>query len=587
MNKVANRNTFWAHIFVDEIIRAGLGAVVVAPGSRSTPLVLAFAEQDEVPVYSMIDERGAAFFALGQALSSGKPTALVCTSGTALANFFPAVIEAHQSNVPLIILSADRPPELRGSGANQSIDQIKIFGSYVRMFSDVALPEPNPTPKMIRYLRTLADRVVNTSAGLIPGPVHLNFPFRKPLEPTVVESDVEEDFLDEPAGFVAGRADAFTKMSQGVVSPTPEQIDPIAQLIEQSPRGLIICGPRCSGNAFTSAILELAEKTGYPILADALSGLRFNPESNNLVIGGYETFLQHEFVDPPQVILQFGAAPTSQVLNLYLGNLVDTPRILVNQYGKWQDEHHLITDLVWADPALFCQALTTQIDMSSDANWLSVWQNAEERTWQVVADARAQEDFEGAVVAQVLDNLLDGSDLFIASSNSVRHLDQFAKPQVVDLRVFANRGASGIDGTIASALGVSSLSARPLTLIIGDLAFYHDLNSLLAIKKHNLDIKIVVINNDGGGIFHRLPIAEYDPPFTELFLTPHGLDYAPAAEMFGLSYQKVDDLSEFEQVYNEPESPILIEVMTDSLHQEQVRKAIIQKLTPQASPQTA
>lgn len=587
MNKAANRNILWAHVFVDEIVKAGLGAVVIAPGSRSTPLVMAFADQDQIPVYSLVDERGAAFFALGQALASAKPTALVCTSGTALANFFPAVIEANQSNVPLIVLSADRPPELSASGANQSIDQIKFYGGYVRMFTDVALPEADPSPKLTRYLRTLADRAVNTAVGMSPGPVHLNFPFRKPLEPTPVDSDITEDTLEDPTGFIAGRAGVFTNITRGVVSPTPEQISLIAQIVGEGHKGLIVCGPRCPGGDFPQAVLQLAEKTGYPILADALSGLRFHSNINKQVFGGYETFLRHDFVDLPEVILQFGAAPTSKTLNQYLGNLMDTQRVLVNEYGQWQDEHHLLTDLVWADPTLFCQQLTAQLNTSPDLAWLSAWQNAEARTWQVIEDVRASEDFEGAIVAQVVENLPDGSDLFIASSNPVRHLDQFAQPRPVDLRIFANRGASGIDGTIASALGTASRSSRPLTLIIGDLAFYHDLNSLLAIKKYAIDIKIVLINNDGGGVFHRLPIAEYDPPFTELFLTPHGLDYAPAAEMFGLTYQKIEDLSKFEQAYTQASGPTLIEVITDSAHQERVRKAIIQKLTPQASPQAA
>jgi 2-succinyl-5-enolpyruvyl-6-hydroxy-3-cyclohexene-1-carboxylate synthase len=586
---------------VDELSRAGLHTVCIAPGSRSTPLTLAFAEHPDITVYSLLDERGAAFFALGLALAAEAPVALVCTSGTAAANFYPAIVEANYAQAPLLVLTTDRPHELRHSGANQTIDQVKMFGDHVRWFVEVAPPEANPPATTLRSLRTLACRALAATQGLPPGPVHLNFPFRKPLEPTPVPGDS----ASHPVGDTPERlADAawqrppgqpFTRLSRGQLLPSPQQTRFLMEVIQSTAHGLIICGPRCPGDDFPQAVTRLAQATHYPILADALSGVRFGPhlaETEDLILGGYESFWRPDLLaqwPSPELILRFGAMPISAALSDYLASA--TGRIIqISGNGVWQDDTHTTTDFIWADPALTCQTLAEQLHQAGwrprQTEWLAALQQAEQQTWRTFIGLRSESFFEGAILADVVELLPEESLLYVASSLPVRHLDQFARPNSTDLRVFANRGASGIDGTIASALGAAAATHRPLALVSGDLAFYHDLNSLLALRRCGVKATLVLINNNGGGIFHRLPIAKFEPPFTELFVTPHGLDFAPAAQLFGLEYSRAADRDTFRQAFaqaiNAPTSH-LIEVPSDAVQHEQMRREMVRRVVEYGS----
>lgn len=593
-----NPSTLWAKIFVEELARAGLRAVVIAPGSRSTPLTLAFAAEARIRVYSLLDERSAAFFALGLALAGDEPVALVCTSGTATANFFPAIVEASQSNVPLLVLTADRPPELRHSGANQTIDQIKLYGDHVRWFVDVALPEADPPARAVRALRTLAARALAVAAGspTPPGPVHLNFPFRKPLEPAAVPAEAP----DTPALSVPP---AGTHISRGVVSPTEAQLDRLAAACQKAGRGLIVCGPRCPGGDFPAAVARLARITGFPLLADALSGVRFGPHLGPEggpphVLAGYDTFLPAAMAGDwprPDLVLRFGAMPTSKVLGDYLEGLAaGCLQIAVDRYGVWADAGHNLSEFVWADPASTCRGVADRLQaVASPAAWpgeawASLWQRAETESWAAIETARAGSFFEGAVLPEVVDLLPAGALLYVASSLPVRHLDQFVPPRPLPLRVFANRGASGIDGTVSSALGAAAASGSPLALVTGDLAFYHDLNGLLALRRCGVKATIVLINNDGGGIFHRLPVARFDPPFTDLFLTPHGLDFEPAVRMFGAGYERVTTRTTFRTALQKAigaDAAQVIEVPSDSLWHEQQRREIVATVAARLSGQ--
>jgi len=297
MKTIPNRNMLWTTILVDELTRAGVSSVYVSPGSRSAPLVLAFDRHPNFEVYVHHDERGAAFSALGMALLTQRPVALLCTSGTALANYYPAVLEAHYAQIPLLILSADRPHELRASGANQTMDQLKIFGVYVKSFVDVALPEVQPTAKVTRYLRTLIDRAVALTLAPPAGPVHLNFPFRKPLEPVPVPDDLPESLETEAAFFLNGppAGQPLTRVQRGINQPHPQQIDFLLDTIQNAARGAIVCGMRCPRAEFPQAVMKLAAASGFPIFADAFSGVRFSSSegtpASNLVLGGFETFL--------------------------------------------------------------------------------------------------------------------------------------------------------------------------------------------------------------------------------------------------------------------------------------------------------
>ncbi len=595
----ANRNMLWAAIFVDELIRAGVKAACIAPGSRSTPLIFAFAQRPEIKTYSLLDERGAAFFGLGLAQSSGRPAALVCTSGTAAANFLPAIIEASQSEIPMLVLTADRPAELRHSGANQTIDQVKLYGDYARWFVEVPAPEANPSSHLLAALRTIADRAVAAALGLngTAGPVHLNFPFRKPLEPTPVPDDMSPAWRSarvfakhphkqaDPALDGRPNGAAFVHIQAGGSPPSPEQIDRLAEQIQSTQHGLIVCGPRCPGRDFSAAVAQLADAAGFPILADPLSGVRFGLQAANpLVLGGYETFLAsascRENLPLPKLVLRFGDLPTSAALDSYLAALpAQTEQIAIGASGRWADDMFVLSDVIHADSLEVCHQLAGRLARQPDNGFIASWLRAEAATWQAVTEFRQGDGFEGAALAEIVEHLPDGLQLYVGNSLSVRHLDQFARPRPAGLRVFANRGASGIDGTISSALGAAAASDQPLVLVTGDLSFYHDLNGLLAFKRCAVRATIVLIHNDGGGIFQRLPAAQFDPPFTELILTPHGLDFAPAMQTFGLEYHLLNGIKALGAALSESigaVQPRVLAIHTDSAYGEQIRKEIIQ-----------
>ncbi|MCU0497948.1 MAG: 2-succinyl-5-enolpyruvyl-6-hydroxy-3-cyclohexene-1-carboxylic-acid synthase [Anaerolineae bacterium] len=567
----ANRNLFWAKTFVDELARCGVKAVCIAPGSRSTPLVIAFAENPQIKVYSHIDERSAAFFALGLALASRTPVALLCSSGTATANFYPAIIEAHYSHVPLLVLTADRQHELRASGANQTIDQVKLYGDHVAWFYDVALPEATPPGVAIRNLRTLADRAYATARR--GGVVHLNFPFRKPLEPILVESDqtdVEPYNAEQP----------FTTILEGSLYPSQAQIDTLQTIIGQSKRGLIICGQK---SELPYPVLDaLREKSGFVVLADILSNLRVSPA----VISGYDSFLTGELpFEAPDLVIHFGTMPASAALEQYLNKITPRYRVLITSTGTWTDAYHRLTHVIHADPIKVCEAMIG-FDYHTDQVWTELIQMVERITWERLQNDLTETFFDGSAIHTAIE-AFNASDqplaIFFASSLPVRHAEQYLPAHPRLDQIYSNRGASGIDGTISSAFGVAASHPEVHTvLVIGDLAFYHDLNGLLAAKRcqiHNLTI--VLINNDGGGIFQRLPIAEFDPPFTDLFLTPHGLAFEPAIRMYGFDYIKADSHHDLQQAVktalNTPQ-PTVIEVQTDSKRDLEDRLAIHQRV---------
>lgn len=595
--KYANRNELWSNIFVDELLRAGVTAACIAPGSRSMPLAFAFANRPEIKVYSLLDERGAAFFTLGLGQTSRRPAALVCTSGTAAANFLPAIIEASQSEIPMLVLTADRPLELQHSGSNQTIDQIKLYGDYVRWFVQVPSPEANPSAHLLSSLRTMADRAVAASLGLngAPGPVHLNFPFRKPLEPTTVPGDLPPEMPNGAAPPLEGRSNGapFVQIQTGWLSPTQQQIGRLADQIQSSGCGLIVCGPRCPGGEFPAEVVQLAEKTGFPVLADSLSGVRFGAQAgSSLVLGGYETFLSSETwaknLPVPELVLRFGDLPVSAALGSYLAQLpARTRQIAIGAARRWADDMFVLNEVIHVDSTEILRQVDERLTPQRESAFLTSWLRADAAAWEAVAEVRRREEFEGAVLADVVENLPDGTLLYVSNSLPIRHLDQFARPRPATLRIFANRGASGIDGTISSALGVAAGSEGPLVLVTGDLSFYHDLNSLLALKHPGVRATIVLIHNDGGGIFRRLPAAQFDPPFTELLLASHGLDFAPAVEMFGAEYWLVNGMQNLGAALKRSiraEKSHILNIHTDSARGEQVRTEIIQHVGRTYSP---
>lgn len=578
---MSNRNILWGQIFVDELARSGLKAVCAAPGSRHTPLMLAFAKHPDIQVYSHLDERSASFFALGLALASDAPVALVCSSGTAGANMYPAIIEAHQSRVPLIVLTADRPHELRHSGANQTIDQIKMFGDFVLWFVDMQLPEANPSAIAIRNLRTTANRAYAKANGLRKGVVHLNFPFRKPLEPT----PVEEDMVDVPDGAEArekihGQPSAFTWITRQDY-PSGRALGIIRNIIYHERNGIIICGGRLTVHD-ANAITQFAKHIGYPILAETYSHARHE----HLNFGAYDFYIKH--LRNPNVIIRFGETPISKALNTFISASQAECFIQIMSDGVWTDDSHLTSHYIQCEVTDFTRVAEDGLSKFEKDSALSTQYTAlEKTTWDTIDhEIETGAYFDGAVVYDVVDLIPHESTLFVGNSLPVRHLDQFGKPQDKRIYTYANRGASGIDGNISTALGAGSARPeKPLVGIFGDITFYHDMNGLLAVHRCGVPITIVLINNDGGGIFNRLPIKDYEPEFTEYFITPHGLDFSHTAKLYGLDYIQIDARegqrearTAFRQAFSEvvgSEKSTIIEVRTDGKFDDARRREIV------------
>ena len=566
-----NPNLRFSETLVAALAGAGLQAVCIAPGSRSTPLALAFDAHPEIETFLHLDERCASFFALGLAQATGRPVALVCTSGTAALEFHAAVVEAHMAGVPLLLLTADRPPELRHSGANQTIDQVKMYGDHLLWAVDAPLPEEDPPAVALRNLRTLAARSYAIADGLRKGPVHINLPFRKPLEPP---SPYRPCFESKQG----------TSIQRGAIVPTEAQLAEMAALISAHERGWIVCGPWAGRppSSMVEAVAELSRRTAYPIFADPLSGLRFGPQTESApVIGSYESFLQHPTdFDAPQAIIRFGAVPTSKYLNDYLERAAPPYQIHVRSSGVWADDSHRVSHFLQVDETAFCHQMAEHCQRPLD-KWAAAVLAVDQRSSRVQTEFLRETWFDAAAVAAVVDALPPGANLFLGNSLPVRHVDQFARPDQNQLHVYGNRGASGIDGLVSSALGVAAADrAAPVVLLIGDISFYHDMNGLLAVRKHRLDnVTIVLFNNNGGGVFRRLPIAEDHARFEDLFLTPPGLDFAPAAAMYGLDFVRILDndragLAQALCASLHSRRPAIIEVPTDGARDERLRRKL-------------
>ncbi len=545
--------------FVDELQRAGMRHVVICPGSRSTPLAMIFAGHPAIRTWMHIDERSAAFFALGMAKHLREPVALVCTSGTAAANFLPAVVEAKLSRIPLLILTADRPHELREDGAPQSIDQNRLYGTHVKWFVEAALPEANNTA--LRYVRTLADRATALARTAPAGPVHLNFPFREPLTP--------DPLAGSPLPLLAERDQAawygrpanmpYTTVPDGQpLTLDAHIVDAVRPLLEHARKGLIIVGPH-TDPALPAAVARLAQLLGYPVLADPLSQLRTSADDTSHSMSSYDAFLRLDaFVQQaqPEVVLRLGAMPTAKPVLLYLQHYSNCPQIVVNEYGTWEEPTQLAHVLVQSPSSAFCASLAEQITWQPerDEAWLRRWQRADAVTREALQEAIDDMPvlFEGRVFTELAELLPEDATLYVGNSMPVRDLDTFFWTRGQRVHILGNRGANGIDGVISSALGASAAASlqeqkQPMVLVIGDLSFFHDQNGLLAAKLHRLDLTIVLINNDGGGIFSFLAQAAHPEHFEQLFGTPTGLDFQPVIQMYGGTFQRAETWTQFRE----------------------------------------
>ncbi len=550
--------------FVDELQRAGVRNVVICPGSRSTPLAFVFADQPRMRVWMHVDERSAAYFGLGMAKRLRQPVALLCTSGTAAANFMPAVVEAKLTHVPLLVLTADRPHELRDNGAPQSIDQNRLYGTYVKEFVEVALPEA--TDAALRYIRTLASRAAASVQANPAGPVHLNFPFREPLTPEPVSGQSLPSLAQRDAW--QGRPDNIPYVEVQAASlgiPADATLERIMEMVSRARRGLIIVGPN-DDPTLLEPVARLACRLGYPVLADPLSQLRCGSHDRDMILSSYDAFLRIDAFSEsaqPELILRFGAMPTSKPLLLYMKRYASCPLVVIDGYGGWEEPTQLASQLIHVSPVALCQGLLAALDLSVEREepqppviqeWVALWRDADtvtRRTLErVIQDFN--ELFEGRVFSELAGLLPDGTTLYTGNSMPVRDLDTFFGGSERLIRFMGNRGANGIDGLISSALGASAGGGQDdsTVLVIGDLSFFHDLNGLLAARLHRLNLTIVLINNDGGGIFSFLPQAAYPEHFEQLFGTPTGLDFRLAVQMFGGRFQRVEDWEQFRDAVN-------------------------------------
>jgi 2-succinyl-5-enolpyruvyl-6-hydroxy-3-cyclohexene-1-carboxylate synthase len=538
-----------AHIFaaalIDELARAGLEHVCICPGSRSTALAMAAARHPALRCWSQIDERSAAFFALGIAKATRTTAALICTSGTAAANFYPAVIEANYAHVPLVVLTADRPAELREWGAGQTIDQVHLYGNHVRWFAETAVPEADP--QMLRYARELGCRAAAEACGPPAGPVHLNIPFRDPLGPLCAPADVSMKPKSVDVGRSRGRI--YTRVSRSAREPEFDQVERLVQIGLRCASGVITCGPMDAEGDLCDGLAKLATLLGWPVLADPTSQLRCGAHTENApILANSDLFLRDERLAEalaPEVVLRFGGSPTSKSLRLWLERHAPEEFILIDPAASWSDPSHLASELVQVDPLALCDALNRRLSdpERESADWLRTFLRVEHCADRVLEDAVAAEDeiFEPRAVRELAAAMPDGAILYVSNSMPVRDLDSFLPVSKQPLRVLANRGANGIDGMIASGLGAAASQQQPVVLLTGDLAFLHDVGALLMARRHGVNLTVVVFDNDGGGIFSLLPIADQADPkiFETHFRTPHGADLEPVARAFGAAFERV------------------------------------------------
>ncbi len=536
--------------FCDELVRCGVTDACTSPGSRSTPIVLSLARTPGLRAWSHVDERVAGFFALGLAKRTGRPVAIACTSGTAAAELFPAVIEAAEARVPLIVLTADRPPELRDVGAGQTIDQLKLYGAAAKWFFEVGTHEASA--ERVRWMRALACRAVWSALDGRPGPVHLNVALREPL---VLDGPLPED----PA---PGRRDGRPWVAHPVV-PAPAELPPAP--LAPAPRAVLVAGREERDPQLGAALAAFAEAARYPLLADPLSGARRGPAA----IARYDALLRDERLAAelrPELVLRVGDLPTSKPLRAWLAGLGDVPQVALDAEGAWHDPAGVVSARIAANPRATLAALTPEHRDAGDPAWLERWRAADRAAAGAIAATLGEELSEPRVAAELVEALGPEATLFVAASMPIRDLETFAAASDTAPRILSNRGANGIDGTVAAALGAAAAGDGPVVLHVGDVALAYDLGALLSARRLGLALTIVLVNNGGGGIFDFLPVAREGEDFERHVATPTGLDFAKAAALYDARHVPVGDVAGLRSALREAlgaDGVTIVEVRTE------------------------
>ncbi|KPV43695.1 2-succinyl-5-enolpyruvyl-6-hydroxy-3-cyclohexene-1-carboxylic-acid synthase [Alicyclobacillus ferrooxydans] len=589
-----NANLSVVHTFIDELWQFGVRHICISPGSRSTPVTISAATHGGFQLHTLLDERSSAFFALGLARRLAQPVLLVCTSGTAAANYHPAVMEALQSRVPLLVLTSDRPPELYHVGANQTVPQIEMFGTHVKW--SVQMPVPEDTKTIHRHAAATAWRAAAVAMSQPQGPVHINWPFREPLIPSArIPNNQETAGADKLQRGPLG----LSLLGVAELEPAASVVLGIASLIDAAKRPLIVAGPQ-EGVDVAGAVLRLASKIQAPILADPLSQVRTHLSASDRVeiVDTYDWFIGPDFnaLPQPDLILRFGRTPTSKGLLQYLGSLVEARQVVCSEGPEWMDASVSATDVVISDPTRLIDRLLEQPTQNAfDGGWLQRWETYNQRVRALVQEAanasffdgdateqQASLPFEGRLWLELAPHLVAGANVFVGNSMPIRDMDGFflarcgAKCQ---LRVFGNRGVSGIDGIVSSAAGTAAAYRERTILVLGDVSFYHDLNGLLAVMREKLPLSIILVHNDGGGIFTGLPQAEVRETF-DYFQTPHGLDFRSAVEMYDGLFLTASDWTTFSNhlfAAMQTEGVAVVELRT-SAHESTRRRRWIRQL---------
>ncbi|MBK9097886.1 MAG: 2-succinyl-5-enolpyruvyl-6-hydroxy-3-cyclohexene-1-carboxylic-acid synthase [bacterium] len=562
-----NRNILWSKVFIDQLAALGVKYACISPGSRSTPLTYTLSRNRKIKSFIHIDERSSAFFALGLAKVSGKPVIIVTTSGTAVAELYPAIVEAYQQRTPLIICTADRPPELIGTGANQTINQHNIFSNHIRWFRDLGLPSISEIG--LNHLQKIAIKAYQISFNSDKGPVHLNFPFRKPLEPNTHTDMVSDKIIRlKPQRNSLKNITSNHRNEQSI-------INKIVEGLIRTERGLIIAGPMEYNGKVSEAIKKLSRILRYPLLADGLSQIRFGIKKNDgNIVANFNSILRSENFRnhfEPDIILQFGRTPTSSVLEGFLSE-TNAERYLVNFYGDRFDPTGNAKAVIQLDPENLCQNLIEKLrDLKfsrQKSDYLKAFVQAEVITEKIKSRIIAKAKFpnEPSIIPQIINSLPTSSNIFIGNSLPVRDLDNFVSVNSIRFSIHFNRGASGIDGITSTALGLAS-NRKPTILITGDLSFIYDLSALITAKKYSIKLVIIVINNNGGGIFESLPIANNNSKFNEYFVTPHHMDLGKIVNSLAIDYRLITNLKKLNSSIKNgltKNYPVVLEIKTDA-----------------------
>lgn len=536
-----NTNTVWASILAETLHRLGLQTAIICPGSRSTALTVAFAQHREIEAISILDERSAAFFALGIAKRTGLPVVLVCTSGTAGANFYPAVIEARESRIPLLILTADRPPEMRECHSGQTIDQVKLYGTYPNW--QVELAVPSLEMRMLAYLRQTLIHAWERSRFSTPGPVHLNIPFRDPLAPIPQAEAIALEAEFPTDAFFAGISQSEFQLHSPLVSQIP-----LAEW-QSCQKGLMIAGTAQPNHPeqYCSAIAHLANALGWPVLADGLSPIRNYAHLNPNLIATYDVILRNRQVAKqliPDRVIQIGELPTSKELRSWLTQLDIPVDIIDPSHHNLDPLHRPSIHLRFGIESL----LELEFSATSPSEYCQLWQKCDRQIQQTLNQELTNTDnlFEGKVAWLLPQILPKATPLFISNSMPVRDVEYFWMPNSSEIQPFFNRGANGIDGTLSTALGIAYRNQNSI-MLTGDLALLHDTNGFLSQNKLIGHLTIILINNHGGGIFETLSISQFNPPFEEFFATPQKVNFSQLCAAYNIEYELIQSWEHLKQ----------------------------------------